>query len=78
MLDDVSTVSSPNMAADPKYTDRVFAKEEPVCFDGLLCVVSQQSCWTAWFIVSSPSMTVELYHVTDTHNKFGFFFWLRD
>ena len=41
MLDDVLSVSSPSMAADPKYTDSVFAKEEPVCFDGLLCVVSQ-------------------------------------
>jgi len=43
----------------------------------LLCVVSRQSCWMTWSIVSSPSMTVELYHVTNTHNKFGFFFWLR-
>ena len=34
-------VSSPSMAADPKYNYSVFAKEKPVCFDGLLCVVSQ-------------------------------------
>ena len=37
----MSSVSSPSMAADPKYTDSVLAKEEAVCFDGLLCVVSQ-------------------------------------
>ena len=48
MLDDVLLVSSLSMAADPKYTDTVFAKEEPVYFDGLLCVVSQQSCWMTW------------------------------
>ena len=41
MLEDGLLVSSPSMAADPEYTGSVFAKEEPVCFDGLLCVVSQ-------------------------------------
>ena len=37
----VDLSSSPSMAADPKYNCSVFAKEKPVCFDGLLCVVSQ-------------------------------------
>ena len=74
MLDVFVFVSSPNMAADPYYTDSVFAEEEPVCFDDLLRVVSQWSCWMTWSIVSSPSMATELYHVADNLNKFGFFF----